>query len=283
MILGLAVFVSILRFPLFPANKSGMYSAAAIVTSPFSYTFGVPGTLYETSSMDISTSPYWWVNSGAKLQLGGGIGETVQGALPITDKWRVLYVAANPIDTDLGAHPQNIFRLVSRSSWDSVREEMSFYIAGDNLSTSPNRNASNGLLLMLRYTSGGQTLYYAGIRVDGTAVIKKKYNGSYYTMAQKKIFSGAYSVSSATGTSQNLLPHGHWIRLRADTKTNSDSSVSVTLSMMNPADSGAWQQLLFVTDSGSYGGTAPITGARYVGIRTDFMDVKFDNFLAQSL
>jgi hypothetical protein len=265
-----------------PRGNPASASAAAAVVSPYKYNFYVQDTLYESGSMNQTTSPYWWVNSGAKLILFDGKGETIQGTLPITDPWRIAYATANPRDTDNGAHPQNIFRLVSRSTWNNVRLEASYYIAADNFSPSANRNASNGLLLMSRYSMDGQTLYYAGLRVDGTAILKKKINGAYYTMAQKKIFPGTYSISAANGTSRNLLPHNVWLRLRSDTVTNSDGSVTVKLSMQSPLGSG-WQSLLTATDRGEFGGTAPITGARYTGIRTDFMDVKFDDFLAQNL
>ena len=269
-----AFFSPFLRLP----EHHGLI-AAAIVSSPFRYTFNSSGILYEASSMNESSSPYWWLDSGAKFILTGDFGETVQGSLLVGDPWRDAYRASNPVDTDGGAHPQNIFRLVSRSTWNSVRLEANFLITKDNLSTSSNRNQSNGLLLMSRYQSG-QTLYYAGIRVDGTAVIKKKYSGTYYTLAQKQIFAGTYSRDS----SPNILPHGHWIRLRSDTTTNSDGSVTIILSMQNPADAGSWTQLLSARDDGvKFAATPPITGSQYVGIRTDFMDVQFDSFLAENI
>ena len=39
-------------------------------------------------------------------------------------------------------------------------------VEADHFSTSPNRNSSNGVLLMSRYSDSGDTLYYAGMRVD---------------------------------------------------------------------------------------------------------------------
>lgn len=284
LILFLSAFVLVASLGLLAPTlfKKAPNTPAIIVTSPFQYFFSTSGTLYESGSMDESTSPYWWVNSGAKLSLSEGLGQTIQGNLLQTDRWRLIYAIADPIDTDSGARPQNIFRLVTRSTWNNVRLEASYYITADNFSSSQNRNASNGLLLMSRYTMDGDTLYYAGIRVDGTAVIKKKINGIYYTMAQEPVFPGTYSISGSTGTSKNLLPHKTWIRLRSDTVTNPDGSVTVKLSMQNPDGTG-WQKLLTATDTGQYGNTAPIIGARYSGIRTDFMDVKFENFLAQTL
>lgn len=239
----------------------------------FVYSFNSPGILNETGSMRESTSPYFWLNSGGELVITGGVGETMLGNALAGDYWHDLYARDNPVDTDGGTHPQNLFRLVTKSQWSSVSEQAGFYIAKDNFSASPNRNASNGLLLMSRYAMGGQTLYYAGVRVDGTAVIKKKIKGTYYTLAQSKIFSGTYNGSQ---DAKNLIPEGAWISLRSDTVTNSNGSVTVTLYMELPGET-QWKQLLVATDSGQYGATAPILGPGYQGIRTDFMDVEFSS------
>ncbi len=238
------------------------------------YTFNEPGILQESGSMQESTSPYWWLNSGGELIIKNGIGKTMQGEVSTFDPWRLRYAITNSRDTDQGAHPQNLFRLVSKSQWNDVSETVHFYIVADNASRSPYRNQSNGLLLMSRYTGDGQTLYYSGIRVDGTAVIKKKYHGVYYTLAQKKIFAGTYSRDSVASSS-NLLPHGVWIGLRATTITQTDGSVQITLYMQQ--SDGSWKELLQAHDSGgaAVGGTLPITEAQYAGIRTDFMDVRF--------
>lgn len=243
----------------------------------FKYIFMMPGTLYESASPDTSTSPYWWVNSGGLLDLKDGRGLTMQGKLETFSPWRLLYAASNPVDTDDGYHPQNIFRLVSRDSWENSSQEVYFKIIASNHSDSPNRNASNGLLLFDRYQDS-DNLYYAGVRVDGTAVIKKKKDGRYYTLAQKKVFTGLYdSVSN-----HNLLPINRWIGVRSVVVTDSDGSVSLDLYMdMN------WNEDWVLTlsardDNQSYGGTA-IHGAGHGGLRTDFMDVMFDNYRLQSL
>ena len=253
-------------------------SAAAAVTSPFVYSFSSDDRLQETSFQARSTSPYWWLNSGAYLALDGGRGMTVQGDLPANDPWRRRYAAANPDDTDQGAHPQNLFRLVTRSSWGDVRVGARFYVARSNFSASPNRNASNGLLLMSRYRDAGETLYYAGVRVDGTAIIKKKYKGAYYTMAQKKIFPGSYAGQSED---VNLIPLREWIGLRSETTTNEGGTVTVRLYMQR--EGGEWEELLKATDTGRNFGPNTITRPGYAGIRTDFMDVSFDAFKAESL
>lgn len=247
--------------------------AARPVSSPFNYDFHVDGTLIEAGDMNSTWSPYWWLSSGGYFRLKNGVGLTQQGSLPYLDSWRLLYASSNPTDTDNGYHPQNIFRLVSRSEWNNVRVESQFKINRDNFSTSPNRNASNGLLHMLRYRDSGDTLYYVGIRVDGYAVIKKKYKGAYTTLATKKIYSGTYAVANAV----NLLPHGDWISMKSEAVTNSDGSVTVRQYVKNPGES-AYTKVLEAKDSSS-----PITSSGYIGIRTDFMDVEFDNFRAEKM
>lgn len=247
--------------------------AALSLSSLWNYSYSVDGTLKETGSMNETSSPYWWLNSGGYMTLKNGRGMTAQGTVPTSNVWRQAYNASNSLDTDGGTHPQNLFRLVSRSQWNNVAVESQYKIIRDNFSSSPNRNASNGLLLMSRYRDDGQTLYYAGIRVDGTAVIKKKYNGTYTTLAQKKIFNGAY----VDGDTVNLIPHNSWITLRSETDTNSDGSVTVRL-LMKKVGETSFTKLLEAKDASS-----PITGAGYTGIRTDFMDVEFDNFKAQAI
>lgn len=236
------------------------------------YRFAVDGNLRETGSMGESSSPYWWLNSGGFLTLKGGTGMTAHGTVPLVNTWRTLYAKANPLDTDNGTHPQNLLRLVSRSTWDDVRVEASYRVNASHYSASPNRNASNGLLLMSRY-QGGDTLYYAGIRVDGKAVIKKKKDGVYTTLASKQIFPGSYSDGGKT----NLIPHHTWITLRSQTVTNPDGSVTIALSMKKAGES-SFTQILETKDRSN-----PITGSGHIGLRTDFMDVEFDDVKAAEL
>lgn len=246
---------------------------AKAVSSNYLYTFNTDGTLVESGSAGESTSGYWWLNSGGYLHLRDGIGSTVQGSLSATDTLLKLYRTANALDTDSGTHPQNLFRLISRSSWKNVQVESMYNITRDNFSLSPNRNQSNGLLLMSRYQDGGDTLYYAGVRVDGKAIIKKKKNGTYTTLAEKTVFPGTYAISSNV----NLIPHNEWITLRTDTVTNSDGSVTVRLYMKRSNENG-FTKILEARDSSN-----PITTAGNIGIRTDFMDVSFENFRALAL
>lgn len=244
-------------------------SNAAIITSPFRYTFNTNGILYEAGNFQESSSPYWWLNSGAKLNISGGRGRTVQKELNSYEKWRLLYAYSNPLDTDNGYHPQNIFRLITRSKWKNTQEIVYFRVLRNQFSASPNRDASNGLLLMSRYQNQN-TLYYAGVRVDGNAVIKKKLNGKYYTLASKKIFPGTYDRKS----NPSLLPKYDWIGLKT-LVNNTGGIVNIKL-YMDRGWTGKWTLIAEANDDGRYGN--PILNEGYSGIRTDFMDVEFENF-----
>jgi chitodextrinase len=224
--------------------------------------------LEEQGSMAESTSADWWLNSGAYyIDNGDGTQGTIQGSLASNDPWRTLYATDNPVDTDNGYHPQNIFRLVSRTNYENYQQEAYFKITKQNLSASTERDAWSGLLLFNRYRDS-DNLYYAGIRADGTAVIKSKKNGNYTTMTQNTIFPGTYNRV----TNPNLLPQNTWIGLRTRVQTNIDGSVTVTLYMDN-GRTGTWTQIATATDRSN-----PILGSHAVGIRTDFMDVLFSNF-----
>lgn len=247
--------------------------SAAVVSSPYLYNFNQDGSLKEAFPIGESTSPYWWVNSGAYMNASAGRGHTALGSLSVADPWRLLYAANNPTDTDNGYRPQNIFRLVTRSEWQNARQEAYFVINKDNLSASSNRNESNGLLLFNRYQDG-DNLYYTGVRVDGSAVIKKKQNGVYTTLAYMKgIYPGTYNRSS----NPSLLPKNKWIGLRSEVVNLPGGSVSIKL-FLDKGWSGNWQLVAEATDRNS-----PIVNSGYGGIRTDFMDVTFENFRFRNL
>ena len=243
-------------------------STSAIVSSPWKYSFSSDGILYEAGSDAESSSPYFWLNSGAKLIMAGGRGMTVQGDLSTDDYWRKLYSQENSLDTDNGYHTQNIFRLLTRSKWQNVQETAYFKITNDRLSSSPNRAEHNGILLMSRYNSNGNTLYYTGLRVDGTAIIKKKTSGKYYTLVSNKVFPGNYNRES----SPNLLPKNTWLGLRSQIKNNADGSVTIKL-YMDKNWNNNWILIAETTDKNNQ-----IKTEGYAGIRTDFMDVVFDNY-----
>jgi hypothetical protein len=235
-------------------------------------TFSTNYVLEETGAMAESSNPNWWLSSGGRFIVQNSVAKTIQGSLPTTDSWYREYAKYNPVDTDGGAHPQNIFRLVTKSKWQNFAQEAHFKINKYNLSNSSERYNPNGLLFFNHYVDQNN-LYYTGIRVDGTAIVKKKINGNYYTISQTKIFDGTYNRS----TNPNLLPVGAWIGLKSDVTTNTDGTVSIKV-YVDKNNSGNWQLVINAKDNGSSFGGKAIAGAGYAGIRTDFMDVEMDNY-----
>jgi hypothetical protein len=225
--------------------------------------------LEEADRMERSASPDWWLNSGGWFLQQGGVGKTWIGEAPAGSYWRKIYNRTNPWDTDQGAHPQNLFRLITRSPWRSPGQRVYFRIAGDNLSASANRNQSNGVLLFIQYRDAGN-LFYAGVRVDGSAVIKKKTGGVYATLAERPWYPGAYNRAS----SPNLIPHHEWIGLRTVLQTDG-GNVTIRL-YIDPDRSGFWILALEAEVKASPSQDAMESG--YGGIRTDFMDVEFDDY-----
>ncbi|PIR89292.1 MAG: hypothetical protein COU07_00110 [Candidatus Harrisonbacteria bacterium CG10_big_fil_rev_8_21_14_0_10_40_38] len=266
----------ILSFTFFYTAKAFAVPPAD-VGSPYSYNFNQGGVLHEVNLPDNSTSPYWWVSSGGNLNIYEGRGRTIKGELQDDDPWRLIYAISNPRDTDNGYHPQNIFRLITRSIWQDAREEANFVITKNNLSESPYRNQSNGLLLMNRYIDENN-LYYTGIRVDGAAIIKKKQNGRYYTLAYiKGVYPGLYDRD----TNPNLLPLNKWIGIRTEITNEGNNAVRIKV-FIDKLWSGNWQLIAEAVDDGRTYGPAIRTGG-FGGIRTDFMDVDFENFRFRNL
>jgi len=234
-------------------------------------------TLQESGSASGSSNTDWWLNSGAYFNVANGIGKTIFGSLGTDNVWRKTYASSNPIDTDNGYRPQNIFRLVTKKTWQNISQQAYFNINTYNLSSSPNRNQSNGILFFNRYVDGNN-LYYTGIRVDGTAVIKKKINGTYYTMSQNTVFAGTYNAQS----NPNLLPLHTDIGLKSVVKDNTDGTVSIKV-YVDKNNSGTWTLATQATDDGrSYGGNA-IKASAPAGVRTDFMDMQFRNYTVSSI
>jgi hypothetical protein len=240
-------------------------------------TFLLNRDIQEAGNIKESSDPHWWINSGGQFIVQNGVAKTIQSDLASDSEWYKRYQQDNPVDTDNGTHPQNIFRLVQRQTWHNLTQSAYFRINHDNLSSSPNRNESNGLFLMNRYVDG-QTLYYTGIRVDGAAVVKKKVNGTYVTLAYKPVFSGsAYNHD----TNPNAIPHGSWIGLKAVVNDVTNGTVGIKL-YYTAGQSDNWQLLIDVTDTGKTGG-AIISAAGNAGIRTDFMDVDFSDYRISEL
>lgn len=260
MILGTIAFTLVTRATIDPP--------ALQPESPFTYSFHVDEVLEESESPTTSPSTYWWLDSGGRLTIEDNVGKTIQGSLPANDRWRREYSRTNAEDTGNGRYPQNVFRLLTQSEWENVSMEARFNIVRDNATRSPNRSESNGLLLMSRYQDG-DNLYYAGVRVDGHAVIKKKVDGAYITLAEKSVFNGKYDGAN------NLIPR-EWIALKSETRTVG-GAVEIRLYMKRAGET-AWTELLSVRDTSN-----PILGLGHLGLRTDFMDVEFDDFRAERI
>ena len=228
--------------------------------------------LEESGSMEESQSSEWWLNSGGKVFIEGNSIKTIRGELPANDRWRIEYASTNPSDTDNGYHPQNIFRLVTRDKWQNFSQQVYFKINKDNLSKSINRGGWSGVFLFNRYQDGNN-LYYTGVRVDGALVIKKKINGTYYTMAYKKVYPGIYNRNNKP----SLLPHNSWLGLKSEVETSPSGSVSIKL-YLDKDGTGNWDPVLEAVDrKETYGGNS-IINPGFAGLRTDFMDVEFENY-----
>lgn len=181
--------------------------------------------------------------------------ETIQGPLPAGEKWQMIYASSTPLETNNGYEPQTIFRLVNQTITTNSVQQVYFRINRDVPSASPNKNESNGLLLFNHYQDG-DNLYYAGLRVDGTAVIKKKQNGLYATLAQAPVL--------------QILPQAAWLGVRSEISTTT-GGVLIKL-YLDLEGSGRWWLAATALDA-----TNPIlSGAG--GIRTDFMDVSFRDY-----
>lgn len=244
-----------------------------IQTASFSYTFDKNGILEESESPQKSTSPYWWLNSGGEMILFDGRGSTIIGDTPIYNKWRLLYQKTNPKDTDNGIHPQNIFRLITKQQWKNSTQSVQMRIKHIYESTSENRNESNGILLLGRYTDS-DNLYYAGLRVDGSVAIKKKKNGIYTLLALQPFFTSSTPYNKKI--TPNLLPLHTWVNLKMQIK-DVENGVEIIL-FVKVASTEEWKEVLRAVDN-----TDPITEAGSSGIRSDFMDIEFDNFFVETI
>jgi hypothetical protein len=248
----------------------------ALVTgvAAFEETFSTNWVLNEAGAMGESSSPNWWLNSGGWIDSVGGIGRTIQGELPSNDPWRIAYSIANPRDTDDGYRPQNLLRLVTRSQWLNFREGFYFRVRATDSTGTPYRNGSNGVLIFSRYVDSNN-LYYSGLRVDGTAVVKKKSHGLYYTLAQTKVLPGQYDRVSQP----NLLPLDLWTGIKSRISNLAGGGVQIQV-YWDRLDGQGWRLLLEAVDTGAVGGP-PINQSGFAGIRTDFMDVEFDRFVVE--
>ena len=147
------------------------------------------------------------------------------------------------------------------------------------MSDSPERDAWSGVLLISRYKDG-DNLYYIGLRNDGTGIMKKKMWGKYHTMGQTTVYSADFSFDR--DTNPNLLPGKRWIGLRSVVQTQPNGSVLLQL-WVDKTASGQWDLQMEAQDT--YGGQdgPPLVAKGYSGIRTDFMDVQFEDFQLEEI
>ncbi len=254
---------------------TGLFAAprAKSAGRAFAEKFNKRGSIEESGSMEESASDDWWVNSGGEMNFRKGVGQTIQKNLSKNSKWRKIYNETNPEDTDNGKHPQNIFRLVTKTRWQNFSQQTFFKIKKSNLSASENRNESNGILLFNRYLDA-DNLYYAGVRVDGHAVIKKKLDGEYFTLAYEKFYAGKkYNPKSHP----NLLPAKKSIGLKTEVQNTENGKVSIKLYVAS-GRKGKWVLAAEAADEPRKYGEEVISSEGYAGIRTDFMDVEFDKY-----
>lgn len=274
---GIIKLVNLQNFPflqersfVFPGNPERNETAAPAETA---------NVLEEAGSMKESSSADWWLNSGGLMLYGEHEFSTNLGALPENDKWRKLYAKTNPRDTDNGFYPQNIFRLVTRKQWQNFSQTLYFNINKINMSGSKFRDESNGVLLFNRYQDG-DNLYYTGLRVDGDAVIKKKISGTYYTLAEKNYFMNKNGYDR--DSNPNVIPLNTWIGIRSEVNNIGNNSVDIKF-FVDMGQTGDWKLILETKDKNNKYGSAPFLKKGFAGIRTDFMDVKFQDFEIEKL
>jgi hypothetical protein len=160
-----------------------------------------------------------------------------------------------------------VFRVTTQRA-DFRDVSVSFSLLNQGLTTTARTPAVawDGLHIFLRYQTEAH-LYYASLnRRDNTVIIKKKIpggpsnGGTYYNLSPAIPFN---------------VPYNAWQSVKATVKTNPNQSVTIQLFQQG-------QLLASATDTGAIGGP-PITAAGRVGIRGDNANLKFDNFLVQSL
>jgi hypothetical protein len=227
--------------------------------------------LTEANTPEESTHQFWWVESGGFVTTGNDGWKTIRGALPSEDIWRKSYLRRNPLDTASGYYPQNVFRLLSKEIIPARSQELYFTIDEDRISSSPNRNESSGIFVLSRY-GNVDNFYQIGIQVNGNAVVKKKYNGLYHTLAESKILLSEYNEE----TKESLLPKSTKIGIKTEFEVIED-----TLLIKLYIDQGeGWSLALETEDNGdAYG---PVLPDGRIGIKSDFMDLNFIDYLLDS-
>ncbi len=251
------------------------FAATRPLTVPFHYHFTTPGTVLDAPSSEKSTSLYFWLVSGSKITIAGGIGTTATGSSPAKSETRKEYAASDPVTSDGGTHPQNLFRMFLKDFVSEPSVQIYVKRIKDNLSNPANRNPYIGESLFARY-QGEDNHYYGGLRADGAVVIKKRTGSKYQTLGSKKILPGTYDKES----NYDLMPLNKWIGLKLEVL---DTSKGPQLTLYTDiGKTGTWTKVLSVVDDPARFGP-PVKGAGLVGIESDFADAQFDEFLVNPI
>lgn len=266
---AVAIFLALVILLIYDYVTSN-HSNALDTSTTLCTTFPNYLTLEEAPSGSESMDQCFWVDSGALFFVKNKIGSTIVGEIDKESRWKSLYKLSAGEYTDKGTHPQNIFRLINKKNVQDVREELLAYIENYHLSTSSNRDKSNGIFLLARYHDS-QNLYLGGIRVDGNAVIKKKSNGVYQTLG---IVSYDNRHAYDRTSNPNILPVHTWIGIAVEVKNQKDHSTLIDLDLS--FDQGTtWNRVLSVVDRVP---EPQLYNAAATGIRSDFMDLYFKNY-----
>ena len=100
-------------------------------------------------------------------------------------------------------------------------------------------------------------------------------------LAIKKGFFTNSSGAYHRDTNPNLLPQNTWFGVRSVVKNLSGGRVQIQL-YVDRTNTGKWELATEAIDDGSVGGPV-IAGEGYGGLRTDYMDVTFDNYYMKAL
>lgn len=250
-------------------GASAVGANAASFGSSFLYAFSDPGVLVEAPSAAQSTSPYFWLKSGAELVIENGRGATIQGTLDSANPWSKTYASRMTVQSDNGAHPQNAFFMLTRATAQNVVAQAYFDRTADNFDIAGNRRPYNHEAVIARYQDDNN-YYFASVRADGDIDIKKKVNGAFVTLGEAKLFPGAWNAS----TNPDLIPLNRWVGLKLSV---TDTSAGPKLELYTDVGwTNTWTLALSATDASN-----AIASAGAVGIESNYGDVIFDNFLVQ--
>lgn len=232
----------------------------------------------EVSEEERDFSDRWWINSWGSFYVKDGVWKSIQWKVKEWTKWQIKYKEHNWwLDTDWWFYPQNLFRLISNKKFWNFNQYAYFKINRYMLSNSKNRYESNWFLLFNRYKDS-DNLYYAWIRVDGAAVIKKKLKWEYYTLASHKVYNWSYDRNE----NPNLIPINKWIWVKTEIKDLGSDKVSIEL-YVDTKNNWKWTLALRVIDDGKSTWWNIIKGEWYTWVRTDFMDFEIDKYYVKEI